>query len=169
MRILKKLLKILAALVVHIHMGISAILGLLRLEHGFAVTLPLPTGQFAVGRAMYDWVDNARIDNLAPVAGQKREVIVWIWYPAARKTPVQNAEYQPAPLRAALTSYEGALMSKFLTRDESLVRAHSGLDADMSPAQRTYPVVFMKSGIGALATRSEERRVGKERRSRRSP
>src|ERR1022692_582627 len=152
MRIVKKLLKILAALVVLAIIGIAAILGLLRLEHGFAVTLPQPTGPFAVGRAMYDWVDNARTDSLAPVAGQKRELIVWIWYPAAAKTPVQNAEYQPAPLRAALTSYEGALMSKFLTRDESLVRAHSGLDADMSPAQRTYPVVFMKSGIGALAT-----------------
>src|ERR1039457_420092 len=152
MRIVKKLLKILAALVVLAIIGIAAILGLLRLEHGFAVTLPQPTGPFAVGRAMYDWVDNTRTDSLAPVAGQKREVIVWIWYPAAAKTPLQNAEYQPAPLRAALTSYEGPLMSKFLTRDESLVRAHSGLDADLSPAQRTYPVVIMKSGIGALAT-----------------
>ena len=43
-------------------------------------------------------------------------------------------------------------MSKFLTRDTALVRAHGVVDADVSPAQRTYPVVLMKSGIGALAT-----------------
>jgi predicted dienelactone hydrolase len=152
MRLLKKLAKILAALLVLFIAGIAAVLGLLRLEHGFAVTLPKPTGPFAVGRTLYEWVDNSRTDRLAPVAGQKRELIVWIWYPAAVKTPVQVAEYQPARWRTALESYEGALMNKFFTRDMSLVRAHSVIDADVSPAQRTYPVVIMKSGIGALAT-----------------
>jgi predicted dienelactone hydrolase len=152
MRIVKKLFKILAALVVLAITAIAAILGLLRLEHGFAVELPGPTGPFAVGRAMYDWVDNTRTDNLAPVSGQKRELIIWIWYPAAVKTPAQTAEYQPAPWRAAVVNAQGALMSKFFTRDEALVRAHSVAGADISPAQRTYPVVFMKSGIGALAT-----------------
>src|ERR1700683_1817906 len=146
MRMIKKLLKILAALVLLAITGIAAILGLLRLEHRFSTVLPEPSGPFVVGRAMYDWVDNARTDSLAPVAGQKRELIVWIWYPAAVKTPVRLADYQPAPLRAALASYEGALMSKFFTRDEALVRAHSVLDAEVSPAQRTYPVVIMKSG-----------------------
>ena len=43
-------------------------------------------------------------------------------------------------------------MSKFLTRDTSLVRAHSVLEAAVSPVEATYPVVLMKSGIGALAT-----------------
>lgn len=152
MPIIKKLLRILAALVTLAIIGIAAILGLLRLEHGFAVVLPEPTGPFAVGRAMYDWVDNARTDNLAPVSGQKRELIVWIWYPGAAKTPAQAAEYQPAPWRAAVLNEQGTLMSKFFTRDEALVRAHSLVDADVSPAQRTYPVVLMKSGIGALAT-----------------
>jgi predicted dienelactone hydrolase len=152
MRVVKKLLKILAALVVLLITAIAAILGLLRLEHGFAVTLPEPTGQFPVGRAMFHWVDNARTDNLAPVANQKRELIVWIWYPAAVKTPTQAAEYQPAPWRAAVVTEQGTLMSKFFTRDEALVRAHSLESPDVSSAQHTYPVVLMKSGIGALAT-----------------
>src|ERR1039457_6724915 len=107
MRIVKKLLKILAALVVLAIIGIAAILGLLRLEHGFAVTLPQPTGPFAVGRVMYDWVDNARTGSLAPVAGQKRELIVWICYPAAVKPPAQTAEYQTGPWRAAVVNEEG--------------------------------------------------------------
>ena len=152
MRVVKKLLKILAALVLFLITAIAAILGLLRLEHGFAVTLPEPTGQFPVGRAMFHWVDNARTDNLAPVSNQKRELIVWIWYPATAKTPAQAAEYQPAPWRAAVVNEQGTLMSKFFTRDEALVRAHSLENPDVSPAQHTYPVVLMKSGIGALAT-----------------
>jgi predicted dienelactone hydrolase len=151
-RIVKKLLKIAAALVVLAIAGIAAILGLLRLEHISQLVLPEPTGPFAVGRAMYDWVDNTRTDNLAPVAGQKRELVVWIWYPAALKTPVQQADYQPALWRTAVANAQGALMSKYFTRDVALVRSHSALDAEVSPAQRTYPVVLMKSGIGALAT-----------------
>src|SRR5579863_1393268 len=152
MRVVKKLLKILGALVLLLITGIAAILGLLRLEHGFAMTLPEPTGQFPVGRAMVHWVDNKRMDSLAPAKGQKRELIVWIWYPAAVKTPVQTVEYQPAPWRAAVVNEQGALMSKFFTRDSALVRAHSLENAEVSSAQHTYPVVLMKSGIGALAT-----------------
>ncbi|HEV8042913.1 MAG TPA: hypothetical protein VGP62_28805 [Bryobacteraceae bacterium] len=152
MRVVKKLLKILGALVLLLIIGIAAILGLLRLEHGFAMTLPDPTGQFPVGRAMLHWVDNKRMDSLAPVANQKRGLIVWIWYPATVKTPAQPAEYQPAPWRAAVESEQGTVMSKFFTRDSALVRAHSAENAEVSPAQHTYPVVLMKSGIGALAT-----------------
>jgi predicted dienelactone hydrolase len=151
MRVVKKLLKILGALVLLLIIGIAAILGLLRLEHGFAMTLPEPTGQFPVGRVMFHWVDNTRMDSLASVTNQKRELIVWIWYPAAVKTPAQTVEYQPAPWRAAVVNEQGALMSKFFTRDSALVRAHSLENAEVSPAQHTYPVVLMKSGIGALA------------------
>ncbi len=152
MRIVKRIVKILGSLIVLAIAGIAAILGLLRLEHGFAISLPEPTGSFAVGRVSYDWVDSARIDTLAPAANQNRELVVWIWYPAARESPVRRAEYQTAPWRAAVVNEEGTLMSKFFTRDEALVRAHSLVDTDVSPAQRTYPVVLMKSGIGALAT-----------------
>jgi len=36
-----------------------------------------------VGRALYDWVDDTTVDALAPAPGTKRELLVWIWYPAA--------------------------------------------------------------------------------------
>jgi predicted dienelactone hydrolase len=152
MRIVRKLFKILVGLVLLLIAGIAAILGLLRLEHGFAVELPAPTGSFAVARTMFHWTDAARTDTLAPAAGQKRELIVWIWYPATPKTTTPPAEYQTAPWRNAGAREQGTLMTKFFTRDLALVRSHSFVDAEVSPAQRTYPVVIMKSGIGALAT-----------------
>jgi predicted dienelactone hydrolase len=152
MRIVKWILKILGSLTVLAIAGVAAILGTLRLEHGFPITLPEPSGPFAVGRVMFDWVESARIDTLAPVANQNRELVVWVWYPAVGTTSVHTADYQPAPWRAAVANQQGMLISKFFTRDIALVRAHSALDADVNPAQPTYPVVLMKSGIGALAT-----------------
>ena len=149
---LRRLRKILVALVIFAVGSLALILGLLRLEHGFSVTLPNPTGPFAVGRTMYHWIDSARTDPLAPVPNQKRELIVWVWYPAASSSSSINAPYQPAPWRAANEHKQSVLMNKFFTRDVSLVSAHSVADADVSPAETTYPVVIMKSGMGALAT-----------------
>jgi dienelactone hydrolase len=145
-------LKSLAYLAIGAVAGVGLILGWLRLEHGFSLTLPTPTGPFAVGRTSFHWVDTSRTDILAPVPGQKRELIVWIWYPAAPKPFAMPVDYQPPPWRAALERLQGIFMSKFFTRDPSRVRAHSIADASISPAEATYPVVLMKSGIGALAT-----------------
>ena len=47
--------------------GIAALFGVLWLEHRSAVTLPTPTGSFAVGREIQDWTDSAAVDTLAPL------------------------------------------------------------------------------------------------------
>src|SRR5437879_13361716 len=64
-------------------LGVAALLGSLWLERRTEITLPTPTGPFAVGRATYDWTDDTKLDTLAPVPGTKRELLVWIWYPSA--------------------------------------------------------------------------------------
>lgn len=131
-------------------LGIAVLLGSLWLEHRTQVTLPTPTGSFAVGRATYAWADDVTSDTLAPVPGTKRELVVWIWYPsAAGQSAAMMDDYLPAPLRAAVERARGALISTFLTRDLSQVHAHSIRNADVSPQQRSYPVVIMRAGASA--------------------
>ena len=108
--------------------------------------LPKPTGPFAVGRDVFDWVDNKTFDNLAPVAGTKRELLVWMWYPAAAGQSAVVDDYLPEPLRAAIARQTGALLSDFLTRDLSKVRGHSLRNAGVSPQQQSYPVIIMRAG-----------------------
>src|SRR2546425_6055829 len=81
--------------------GFGALLGALWLERRTELTLPPPTGSFAVGRAIYDWTDDARLDTLGPVPGTKRELLVWIWYPSAAEQSVAMDDYVPAQIRAA--------------------------------------------------------------------
>ncbi len=126
--------------------GFGALLGALWLERRTELTLPPPTGSFAVGRAIYDWTDDARLDTLAPVPGTKRELLVWIWYPSAAEQSVAMDDYVPAQMRAAVEGASGPLISKFLTRDLSKVHAHSIRNSDVSPRQRSYPVVIMRAG-----------------------
>jgi len=129
--------------------GIAMLFGALWLEHRTAVTLPAPTGSFAVGRAIYDWADEANVDSLAPVPGTKRELLIWIWYPAAAGQSATADDYLPAPLRVEVERSLGPLLGGFLTRDLSKVNPHSIGNADVSPQQRTYPVVIMRAGASS--------------------
>lgn len=148
--LVKWLLKSLALLASVGILAGATLLILLWREHRAETTLPAPTGQFAVGRTTYAWVNNAERDELAPPPGAKREVLVWIWYPATRRASATPAEYLPAAWRTALDRSSGVLMSQFFTRDLERVRVHSVVGAPVSAEQRSYPVVIMRAGGGAL-------------------
>ncbi len=145
-RLARRIFKGFAVLAMLGVLGVAALLGSLWLEHRIEVTLPTPTGPFAVGRALYDWADDQTLDTLAPVPGTKRELLVWIWYPSAAEQSVAMDDYVPAQMRAAVEGASGPLISKFLTRDLSKVHAHSIRNSDVSPRQRSYPVVIMRAG-----------------------
>ena len=149
MRVIKTL--VVAALFAVV--AIAVLLGLMWLEHKRETLLPAPSGPFAVGRAMYVWSDPVHPDPMAPQPGTKRELLAWIWYPAAPRQPSQTVDdYLPAPWRTALERQTGALLTQLLTRDLSRVRTHSTRDAEVSPQQRSYPVVLMRAGLAALTT-----------------
>jgi len=50
--------------------------------HNQPLILPSPTGSYTIGRIEYDWIDNNRIDPLSEKSYQKRELLIWVWYPA---------------------------------------------------------------------------------------
>jgi dienelactone hydrolase len=146
----RRILKVFAALPMFGVLGVGVLLCALWLEHRTEITLPAPTGPFAVGRSTFAWTDAVHPDTLAPVPGAKRELLAWIWYPAAPQPSQTAADYLPAPWRDALEHQVSVLFTQFLTRDPSRVRTHSVRDAEVSPQQRSYPVTFMRAGLAAL-------------------
>jgi dienelactone hydrolase len=148
-----RVIKTVVAVALFAVVAIAVLLGLMWLDHNRETSLPTPTGPFAVGRTTYVWSDPAHLDPLAPHPGTTRELLVWIWYPAAPRQPSQALDdYLPAPWRTALERQSSALLTQFLTRDLSRVRAHSIRDAEVSPQQHSYPVVFIRAGLAALTT-----------------
>jgi len=125
--------------------GIAA----LWLEHRTEVSLPAPTGPFAVGRSLYDWVDDKTVDAVAPVPRTRREMLVWIWYPSAAGSRAPMDEYVPAAISAAAGSSGGLSLFRLLTRDAAKVHSHSHRDSALSPRQPSYPVVLMRGGASA--------------------
>jgi predicted dienelactone hydrolase len=145
-RFTPRLFKAFALLSMFAVLGFAVLFLALWLEHRSALTLPKPTGPFPIGRTLYDWTDEKTLDTLAPAPGANRELLVWIWYPAADTPSAVIADYLPAPLRTAIERQSGILLSHFLTRDRSKVHAHSLLNADVSPRQQSYPVVILRAG-----------------------
>jgi len=141
------------AAVLFVVAGIAVLLGLLWLDHKRETTLPRPTGPFGVGRTTQAWSDATQTDASAPQPGTKRELMAWIWYPAVPQQRTEaGSDYLPAPWRTAVEHQRGALITHFLTRDLSRVHAHSISDAELSPQQRSYPVILMRPGLAALTT-----------------
>jgi predicted dienelactone hydrolase len=146
-RLARRIFKGFALLAILGALGIAALLGSLWLEHRIEITLPIPTGSFAVCRAIYEWTDDTRLDTLAPIPGTKSELLVWIWYPSAAGQSVAMDDYLPAQMQARAKPNGGLL--RLLTRDLAKVHGHSSRDADVSPQPRSYPVVIMRAGASA--------------------
>jgi dienelactone hydrolase len=152
MRIFRTLVKVLAGMALLVVAAIALLLGSLWLDHARAISLPAPTGHFPVGRTTYVWSDPSQTDPMAPSPGAQRELLAWIWYPAEVPAAPQEADYLPIAWRTALERQTGPFLTNFLSRKLSRVQAHSFLDAQVSPQQRTYPVVIMRAGNAALTT-----------------
>jgi predicted dienelactone hydrolase len=119
--------------------GIALLLALLWIDHRRETKLPAPTGPFAVGRTMQAWSD----------AGSDRQLLAWIWYPATPRAPSATGDdYLPSPWRTAVAHHAGVL--QLFTRDLSRVRTHSIRDAELSPAEPSFPVLIMRAGLAAL-------------------
>ena len=151
-RTLTWLAKTAAAIAVVVIAFVAILLFIMWRGHQTGITLPTPTGPFAVGRATYAWTNEAETEELAISPGSKRQVLVWVWYPATGSQPRVPTEYLPARWRAALAERQGVFMRSFFKRDPALVHTHSLSDAMVSPEQRTYPVVLLRAGGSALTT-----------------
>jgi hypothetical protein len=149
MNLLKTFFKVIAGLIALVIVMIVGLIAALRAQHSMSLTLPAPTGPFAVGRSSFDWVDANRADILAPTPGTKRELAVWIWYPASKNATTGTNEYVPPVLQAAFVQRNRSIFSSLLKRDVARVHSASITNAEIARNQMSYPVLLMKSGVGA--------------------
>jgi predicted dienelactone hydrolase len=126
------------------------------------VSLPAPTGPYAVGREAFDWTDEERVDPFAPEAGTKRSLTGYIWYPAVAAS-APRAAYVPREILSALARQANpaaADLARRYTIDQANVTSHALERAPLLPGKQRRPVLLMKPGKGGLvlqyATLAEE-------------
>ena len=150
MSLARRTLKGLAMLALLGVAGFVVLLASLAVERKTELTLPAPTGPYAVGRTIGDWTDSAAVDSLAPVPGTRRELLVWIWYPsAAPHSPATVQDYVPKELRPKTALPPAPLIFRLVNHDLSKVHAHSVPGADLAPRPRSFPIVIMRGGASS--------------------
>ena len=103
-------------------------------------TLPMPTGPHPVGRVSFDWVDSARFDIYAGNPEARRELVVFVWYPASPQPTAEFALYLPLPW-APTADFLGC----------PGLRSHAIPDAAVAADSAAYPVLLLSpSGFSPL-------------------
>jgi predicted dienelactone hydrolase len=104
--------------------------------------LPAPTGRHRVGRASFDWVDPSRAEVYSSNPQDRRELVVWVWYPAAPSPGAERAAYLPEPWAPA---------GQLLGLDAAGLRSHAMEHAAVAEEQSSYPVLVQsQSGFPPL-------------------
>ena len=104
--------------------------------------LPEPTGQHAVGRLSYDWVDFARTEIYGANREDRRELVVFVWYPAKQESAATFAPYLPPAW---------APVAEFLGINVDGLSSHAVADATVAEHDSAYPVLLLSpSGFPPL-------------------
>lgn len=102
--------------------------------------LPAPSGPYSVGRTTLHWIDAARNERNTPGQPQKRELLVYVWYPSAHGGA--KADYLP----------DAAVVADQLPKGATETIAHLDLpvyaDAALVPGIAKLPVVIFSPGKG---------------------
>jgi dienelactone hydrolase len=104
--------------------------------------LPMPTGPHSVGRVSYDWVDHARFDIYAGNPEARRELVLFVWYPASPQATAEFAPYLPSAW---------APTAEFLGINVAGLRSHAVPEAAVAADSAAYPVLLLSpSGFPPL-------------------
>jgi dienelactone hydrolase len=109
-------------------------------------SLPGPTGKHKVGRISIELTDQNRLEAYSnEKEDKKRELVIWIWYPAEPLTASKSAIYLPDKWSEADFVYGVKLSTaKF--------ECHSFENAPVASCQSIYPVIiFSQAGFSVLS------------------
>ena len=119
------------------------------------ISPPTPTGPYSVGRMRWDWVDESRADTLDQ-SGAKREIVVWVWYPATPKVGAVPAEWLPGKWGELYVSELRRLQPDSVKPLQQGVgqplHVHAYQDAPVTAGGQRFPVLVFSPGFGVLPT-----------------
>jgi hypothetical protein len=106
------------------------------------VTMPTSTGDYPVGRTIYEWTDSTRPERYSDDPDAKRELSVWVWYPTAPSADAQPDAYLPGLLGDVVSQQFGITMSQ--------IQAYAFDDAPLADNESSYPVLIFSHGNGVI-------------------
>jgi Platelet-activating factor acetylhydrolase, isoform II len=122
--------------------------------HSVASKLPIPSGQYGIGRVGFDWVDENRRDRLDPE--HHRELMVYLWYPTARSDADIKGTYLPgAKAMDARPDTQRLMRDEFGAKWPLIVSgdiySHAVEQAPVAKTAANLPLVVFSHGNGSTS------------------
>lgn len=119
--------------------------------------LPRPSGDADVGTTVVQWTDPDREETATPDGGDRRTVVVQLWYPAgpvadgsSRAQYLGRTRHEAVTVARAAAGYLG--LPALVLDGPPRARSHAVPDA--APADGRFPVVLFSPGLGGLRTQN---------------
>ncbi|OMF51311.1 alpha/beta hydrolase family protein [Paenibacillus peoriae] len=106
-----------------------------------------PTGPYPIGTVSYHWTDDTREETFTSAPGDKRELMVQIWYPASSTSKGSIAPYLLHSDVYAQALHNVLHLPKLLFTNLEFVKTHSVEKAPLSDAEGKYPVLVFSHGL----------------------
>lgn len=115
--------------------------------------LPLPSGQYGIGRVGYDWIDTSRPDRYARNPRVPRELMVHVWYPTSVKRKEARGIYLPGAKRMnSIPAVQQIMRDDYQSNWQLIVsgsiHSHAVENAPISKTPRQFPLVILSHGMG---------------------
>ena len=104
-----------------------------------------PTGLYNVGTQIFEWIDEDRDEWFTEQEGDKRKLVVQVWYPSLDKGEKADpwVDYSPHRIEAIIDEYK---IPRFIAR--SIDRINTNSYFDLSPAKDDYfPIIIFSHGF----------------------
>jgi dienelactone hydrolase len=117
--------------------------------HGYStyarLSVPVPTGEYAVGRERLFLMDEERLEEHTANPSDRRELVVHVWYPARSGTGQKGSYLPDLDIIADGLKASGEL-SGWQVAGLKFVRDNVLKDAPLSPSHASFPVVLFSPG-----------------------
>lgn len=120
---------------------------------------PEPSGRYAVGTTVVQWTDSARPEEATADPGDRRTVVVQLWYPA-QESPAEaaRARYLGRTEREARLVARGVAdhlgVPGLLLDEVPRARTHAVPGAAVAAGGERFPLVLFSPGLGGVRTQN---------------
>jgi len=118
-----------------------------------APRLPVPAGRFGIGRIGFDLTDAARADRYTADPHARRELMVWLWYPADQRDPDLRGVYLPGARQMEANaetrqSEQREFEAAWPFIASGAVFSHAVENAKPARSPKRFPVILLSHGLG---------------------
>jgi pimeloyl-ACP methyl ester carboxylesterase len=117
------------------------------------VTFARPGGYYPVGRLDAFWVDSTRDEVLTPEPGDKRAVLLTVWYPADTSN-AGRVPYHPQAGALGRDLMAQASMPGFLASTLTRAKVHATANPPFNSREGRSPVLLFSHGFGLYRTQN---------------